>query len=111
MRCVRSIACISTAGFHHGSSRKTYSAAVRFSPTPPALRLIRKSGHAGVALEARDPFRAIAGLTVEVLVDDAIGVEPLPQQREQARELREDERLAALRDQLRESWKQQIELR
>ena len=52
MRCARSIACASTAGFHQGSSRKTYSAAVRFSPRPPAFRLIRNSPAAGIGLEA-----------------------------------------------------------
>src|SRR5271169_356508 len=42
MRCVRSTACASTAGFHQGSRMNTYSAAVRFSPTPPAFKLIKK---------------------------------------------------------------------
>src|SRR2546430_929633 len=41
------MACASTAGFHHGSSRNTYSAAVRFNPSPPALRLIRNSLQSG----------------------------------------------------------------
>lgn len=46
MRWVRSIACASTAGFHQGSSRNTYSAAVRFNPWPPAFKLIRnRSSH------------------------------------------------------------------
>jgi len=44
---VRAIdACASTAGFHHGSSRNTYSAAVRFKPNPPARRLMRNRSHA-----------------------------------------------------------------
>ena len=68
MRCARSIACASTAGFHHGSSRNTYSAAVRLSPRPPALRLIRKSGHVGSVLEALDARGAVARPPVEVLV-------------------------------------------
>mmetsp|Transcript_14662 Transcript_14662/g.34896 ORF Transcript_14662/g.34896 Transcript_14662/m.34896 type:complete len:332 (-) Transcript_14662:2312-3307(-) len=41
-RWMRSCACCSTAGFHHGSIRITWLAAVRLSATPPALRLIRK---------------------------------------------------------------------
>mmetsp|Transcript_2556 Transcript_2556/g.10129 ORF Transcript_2556/g.10129 Transcript_2556/m.10129 type:complete len:314 (+) Transcript_2556:312-1253(+) len=42
-RCVRSSACSSAAGFHHGSSRKVREAAVRLSATPPALSEIRKT--------------------------------------------------------------------
>ena len=66
MRCARSMACASAAGFHHGSSRNTYSAAVRLSPTPPALRLTRRTLHAGSVLEARDDGLAIARGPVEL---------------------------------------------
>src|ERR1017187_3043252 len=47
MRCARSTACASTAGFHHGSSRKTYWAEVRFRPRPPAFRLMRNRLQSG----------------------------------------------------------------
>jgi hypothetical protein len=44
MRRARSVVWSSTAGFHQGSQWTTVSARVRFSPTPPALRLIRNTG-------------------------------------------------------------------
>src|SRR3989442_1314132 len=47
MRWVRSMACASTAGFHQGSRRNTFSAAVKLRPSPPAFRLTRKSRHSG----------------------------------------------------------------
>mmetsp|Transcript_54236 Transcript_54236/g.172150 ORF Transcript_54236/g.172150 Transcript_54236/m.172150 type:complete len:254 (-) Transcript_54236:693-1454(-) len=40
---MRSCACCSTAGFHHGSMSITREAATRLSATPPALRLIRNT--------------------------------------------------------------------
>src|SRR5438270_697570 len=49
MRCARSMAWASTAGFHQGSSRNTYSAAVRFSPSPPAFKLIRNNLQSGLS--------------------------------------------------------------
>ena len=42
IRCARAIACSSTEGFHHGSRIKTYSAAVKFKPIPPAFSEIKK---------------------------------------------------------------------
>ncbi len=44
MRCVRSTAWDSAAGFHQGSSTKTVSASVRVSPKPPALSEMRNAG-------------------------------------------------------------------
>mmetsp|Transcript_91540 Transcript_91540/g.232920 ORF Transcript_91540/g.232920 Transcript_91540/m.232920 type:complete len:305 (-) Transcript_91540:1406-2320(-) len=41
MRCARWMACISQAGFHHGSRRKTWLATCKFRPSPPALSEIR----------------------------------------------------------------------
>ena len=105
------MACASTAGFHHGSSRNTYSAAVRLSPSPPALRLMRNSGHAGIRLEPLDARGAIAGASVEVLVGHAERVETRAEQREEARELREDERLVPFVDHLAEPRDQHVELR
>ena len=110
MRCVRSMACASTAGFHQGSSRNTYSAAVRFSPSPPAFRLIRNSAHRGVVLERVDARLAVARRAVEVLVADAGLVEAAAHDREQAGELREDQRLVALLAQLVELVEQHVEL-
>src|SRR3954453_12273445 len=44
-RWTRSVACCSTAGFHHRSKWKTWFAAGRFRPRPPALReMTRISG-------------------------------------------------------------------
>ena len=48
MRCARSAAWSSTAGFHHGSRRNTWSAAVRLRPVPPALQ--RDEQHRRAAL-------------------------------------------------------------
>ena len=55
MRCARSIACASTAGFHQGSSRKTYSAAVRFRPSAAGLEADQEQPAVRVGLEALDP--------------------------------------------------------
>ncbi len=62
------MAWASTAGFHHGSSRKTYSAAVRFSPRPPAFRLIRKSGQSGSFWKRSTRASRSRVCAVEVLV-------------------------------------------
>mmetsp|Transcript_1763 Transcript_1763/g.5012 ORF Transcript_1763/g.5012 Transcript_1763/m.5012 type:complete len:266 (+) Transcript_1763:139-936(+) len=47
MRCVRSMACSSAAGFHQGSMMKTWLALTRLSATPPALRLMRSTLQSG----------------------------------------------------------------
>mmetsp|Transcript_53315 Transcript_53315/g.105733 ORF Transcript_53315/g.105733 Transcript_53315/m.105733 type:complete len:260 (-) Transcript_53315:137-916(-) len=52
MRYARCTACISTAGFHHGSNRNTWLASWRFSPSPPAFRDMRITLMAGLALNA-----------------------------------------------------------
>jgi len=41
-RWARAMACRSAKGFHQGSNKSTYEAAVRFSPTSPALSEIKK---------------------------------------------------------------------
>lgn len=43
MQMMQRLHAARTAGFHHGSIRKTCDAAVRLSATPPALRLIRNT--------------------------------------------------------------------
>lgn len=43
MQVMQRLHAARTAGFHHGSIRKTCDAAVRLSATPPALRLIRNT--------------------------------------------------------------------
>ena len=49
IRCARSLACRSAAGFHHGSKCTTVEARVKFRPYPPAFKLIRKTdGPAGL---------------------------------------------------------------
>mmetsp|Transcript_16680 Transcript_16680/g.34361 ORF Transcript_16680/g.34361 Transcript_16680/m.34361 type:complete len:317 (-) Transcript_16680:342-1292(-) len=49
---VLSMACISAAGFHHGSNRYASFATVRFRATPPAFRLIRRTRTDGSSLNA-----------------------------------------------------------
>mmetsp|Transcript_15251 Transcript_15251/g.65311 ORF Transcript_15251/g.65311 Transcript_15251/m.65311 type:complete len:260 (+) Transcript_15251:202-981(+) len=53
IRCARITACISTAGFHQGSSTKTRFAVCRFKPSPPDLRLIRITVTLGSSRNAR----------------------------------------------------------
>ena len=60
MRWARSAACASTAGFHHGSSRNTWSAAVRLSPVPPALSDISITGGPSSAWKRADHLAAVA---------------------------------------------------
>mmetsp|Transcript_24411 Transcript_24411/g.66283 ORF Transcript_24411/g.66283 Transcript_24411/m.66283 type:complete len:300 (-) Transcript_24411:866-1765(-) len=52
MRCARSMAWSSAAGFHHGSIRKMWVATVRLSATPPALREMRITFTAGSVMKA-----------------------------------------------------------
>ena len=63
-----------------------------------------------VRLEALHARRAVARLAVEVLVDEAGRVQPRLQEREEARELREDERLVPLLDDLVEARHEDVEL-
>mmetsp|Transcript_18311 Transcript_18311/g.40217 ORF Transcript_18311/g.40217 Transcript_18311/m.40217 type:complete len:342 (-) Transcript_18311:232-1257(-) len=57
--CARWIACISHAGFHHGSRRKTWFAIWRFRPSPPAFREMRMTFRVGSVLKAtRESLRA-----------------------------------------------------
>jgi hypothetical protein len=111
MRCARSIACASTAGFHHGSSRYTYSAAVRLRPCPPALRLMRNTGVRRVRLEARHARLAIRVRPSRYSYFDARRVEPRTHERQEARELREHQRLVSLGGQLLQRRHERIELR
>jgi hypothetical protein len=99
MRWARSMAWASTAGFHHGSSRKTYSAAVRFRPRPPALRLIRNSGQSGSSGSAR---RAPAGRACgrRGTRREPASSSRACSERQQLGELREHQRLVALVDDL-----------
>mmetsp|Transcript_2287 Transcript_2287/g.4533 ORF Transcript_2287/g.4533 Transcript_2287/m.4533 type:complete len:254 (-) Transcript_2287:522-1283(-) len=52
IRCALWIACISTAGFHQGSSRNTCEASCRFSPSPPAFSDMRIAATLGSSLKA-----------------------------------------------------------
>mmetsp|Transcript_13524 Transcript_13524/g.49204 ORF Transcript_13524/g.49204 Transcript_13524/m.49204 type:complete len:203 (+) Transcript_13524:223-831(+) len=52
MRWARWIACISTAGFHHGSSTKTRVATCKLRPSPPALSDMRMTCTLGSRLKA-----------------------------------------------------------
>mmetsp|Transcript_4356 Transcript_4356/g.10154 ORF Transcript_4356/g.10154 Transcript_4356/m.10154 type:complete len:205 (+) Transcript_4356:237-851(+) len=52
MRCARWMACNSEAGFHHGSMRKMWSAACKFSPSPPAFSEIRSTLRLGSVWKA-----------------------------------------------------------
>mmetsp|Transcript_80657 Transcript_80657/g.214126 ORF Transcript_80657/g.214126 Transcript_80657/m.214126 type:complete len:269 (-) Transcript_80657:372-1178(-) len=52
MRCARWMACNSHAGFHQGSSMKTWLAICRFRPSPPAFREMRMIFRVGSVLKA-----------------------------------------------------------
>mmetsp|Transcript_64155 Transcript_64155/g.167912 ORF Transcript_64155/g.167912 Transcript_64155/m.167912 type:complete len:377 (-) Transcript_64155:724-1854(-) len=59
IRWARWIACISQAGFHHGSRRNTWFAIWRFRPSPPAFREMRMIFRVGSVLKATsESFRA-----------------------------------------------------
>ena len=45
--CARSMACMSIIGFQSCSRKKTVSAAVRLSPSPPTLVVSRSTGMVG----------------------------------------------------------------
>mmetsp|Transcript_26088 Transcript_26088/g.89103 ORF Transcript_26088/g.89103 Transcript_26088/m.89103 type:complete len:339 (-) Transcript_26088:658-1674(-) len=60
-RCTRSMACSSTAAFHHVSSRKTWFARVRLRPVPPHLSDTRSTrGPPSPAKSARSAARFAA---------------------------------------------------
>merc|ERR1712124_228085 len=64
MRCARWIACISTAGFHHGSSRYTRDASCRFKPSPPALSESKIAAiDASLLKRARTLLRSARGMS------------------------------------------------
>src|SRR5580658_7398923 len=73
----------------------TVSAAVRFRPLPPALREMRKTGGARVALEILDSFSAVFRRPIEVFVRDAVFFHRAPNDRQHRDELTEDEHLVA----------------
>mmetsp|Transcript_129787 Transcript_129787/g.277008 ORF Transcript_129787/g.277008 Transcript_129787/m.277008 type:complete len:348 (+) Transcript_129787:170-1213(+) len=52
IRWARWMACISPAGFHQGSSRKTWLATCKLRPSPPAFREIRITLSEGSVLKA-----------------------------------------------------------
>ena len=72
---------------------------------------MRKRRQLSVVLEPRDAALAIARAPVEVLVGHLLLVEARAQDREQARELREDERLVPLVRRLEDLRHQHVELR
>ena len=75
MRWARSAACSSTAGFHHGSSRKTWSAAVRLRPTPAGAQRDQQDGRAVGRLEAADHPGPVGGAAVQALEGEPGGLE------------------------------------
>ena len=97
-------------GSHHGSRRKTYSAAVRLSPTPPALEADQEDVGRRVGLEALHRRRAVPCLTVEVGVRDVVLVEVLAHEGEQLGELREDDQLVPLVEDLAHLLEEALEL-
>mmetsp|Transcript_63580 Transcript_63580/g.151664 ORF Transcript_63580/g.151664 Transcript_63580/m.151664 type:complete len:319 (-) Transcript_63580:2746-3702(-) len=50
--CARWMACSSHAGFHQGSSKKTWFAICKFKPSPPAFREIKMTFSVGSLLKA-----------------------------------------------------------
>ena len=64
----------------------------------------------GIGLEALDPRLAVARLAVEVLVGDALARRAARARREEAGELREDQRLVALLEDLGELREEHVEL-
>ena len=110
MRCARSAAWSSTAGFHQGSSRKTWSAAVRFRPVPPAFSDTSITGGPSALWNAPTtaprsrvaPSRRTKGIALPGVRLDSI---------EQARPLREDQRLVPVGDGVAERVEQRLDLR
>ena len=88
----------------------TVSAPVRLSPVPPALRLMRKSGIAGVVLEAVDLRLAVGGLAVEVTEGDLAPPRLVAQQMQHAHELAEEQHAMAAVDRLVDQLEGAVEL-
>ena len=65
----------------------------------------------GIVLKPLDNGLSVSCVAVEICVRDGVGVEPLSQQREEARELRKDERLVRFRGGLGEFGKENVQLR
>lgn len=59
IRCTLSIACSSAAGFHHGSTKYTLDAAVRFIPAPAALRLASSTSGAPGPVDANSLITSV----------------------------------------------------
>ncbi len=64
----------------------------------------------GVVLEPLDPLGAVAGPAVEVFVGEPLGVEPVADDRQEAGELREDQDLVPLLDDLGQLRQEHVEL-
>ena len=64
-----------------------------------------------IILKPLDTGLPVARFAVQVLVRHILLVEPLPQQAKQCRELREDEDLASVLNELQQSRQEHIELR
>jgi len=76
MRKARSVAWSSTAGFHHRSKWKTWVAAVRLSPAPPARNDRRKTGGPPFSWK-RSTMRSRAGLGGASVQEQDLGAERL----------------------------------
>ena len=78
---------------------------------PEPTRLERDEEHRGRALpERRDALGTVAGRAVEVLVGDALGLQPGPHDREEPGELREHQRAVPLLGQLLELLDERVDL-
>ena len=82
---------------------------MRFSPNPPALRLIRKTG-AAPSLKRSNDRGPVAGAAVEVAVRDALGLQPLADLAEEAGELAEHQRPVAAAGHLVQLLEQRVDL-
>src|SRR5215472_6931963 len=107
IRCARSAAWSSTAGFHQGSSRNTWSAWVRFKPVPPARSETSRTGGPASCWKARHHPGAVDGGAIEAGVVDAGGREARLHQVQERGPLREHQGLVAVGDHALQLLKQE----
>ena len=64
-RWARSVACASTAAFHHGSKRMTVSAR-KIQADAASFQTNHEDGNRGIALEVIHEFLALFGRAIEI---------------------------------------------
>ncbi len=77
---------------------------------PARLEADEKQRALGVLLKALDPLLPIPCAAVEILVDPLLAIDPIADDRQERRELREDERLVSFVDNFAELLHEHVEL-